>query len=144
MSHSLIFCYPKSSEDQTILKTIISHFLENPATQIRITSSYVVIEFLLFKNMREMYIGILLFGRLLIQIQVIKSSSAAGHTRHRLGNTSTYLYVCFDIQQIHHQMQDAIHAGLATQAHVHSYGHMLVLSSFHLVCPAADDGFVVC
>ena len=51
-----------------------------------------------------------------------KSSSAAGRTRRRLGNTSTCPYVCFNIEKSHHQL--------------------FVLPTRRLVRSAADDDFV--
>ena len=48
------------------------------------------------------------------------SSSAAGPTRRRLGNTSTCPHGRFDIEKSHHQLYDALNVGLATKAPVHT------------------------
>ena len=80
-------------------------------------------------------------------------------------NISVTIRSCLLSYQSHHQLQDALDVGLATQAHVHTrvstsntscswwwycymskstYGHALVLSSWRLVRPAADDYFFIC
>ena len=52
-------------------------------------------------------------------IIIIKSSSAAGRTKHRLGSNGLVHIMLFDIQQSHHQLQETLDIGLATQALVH-------------------------
>ena len=49
---------------------------------------------------------------------LLKSSSAAGRTRRRLGNTSTCPQVRFNILQSHHQLQDALD---------HSMDHSIII-----------------
>ena len=74
---------------------------------------------------------------------ITKSSSAAGRTRCWLGNTSTCLYVRFDIQESHHQLQEwSKWSSKSSSAAV--FHHVLLLSSWRLVRPAADDDFVIC
>ena len=63
---------------------------------------------------------------------ITKSSSAAGRTRRRLGNTSTCPYVHFDIEQM---------TLLYVKEHLWT---LFLLPSRRLVRPAADDDFVIC
>ena len=81
------------------------------------------------QNIKKVFI---LFVRI-----ITNSSSAAGRTRRGLSNTSTCPYVPFDIQQSHHQLQDALDVDLI----MCTYRHVLVLPSRRLVRPAAVDDF---
>ena len=64
-------------------------------------------------------------------LQITKSSSAAGHTRRQLGNTSTCPY--YALRHITKSSSAASNAW---------YGQVLVLPGWRLVHPAADDDFV--
>ena len=57
---------------------------------------------------------------------------------------------CVCKRKSHHQLLDALDFGLATQALVHNVRFNIITKSSsaagcrHLVCPAADDDFVIC
>ena len=71
-----------------------------------------------------------------------RKSSTVGCIRQQLGNTSTCPYGAFAhaMQQIHHQIQDALDVGLPTQALVRKV-RFDVQQSHHQLQDALDDGF---
>ena len=87
----------------------------------------------------------------MIHSVLTKSSSAAEALDVVLATQALTHMVPFDIQQSHHQLQDALDVGLAIQVvdddfvkcQNAPYGQVLVLPSRRLVRPAAHDDFAI-